>query len=226
MADTVTRLRRKLTTWRATVTAADWLSPNLRMITAVADGGEPLEPGDTIALRVLPGGFGPTGTWRRYTVAGVEASAFKLLVATDANGPGTALVRDLGSGASLTCRGPERAVRGPTAALTIVTGDDTGLGVLVATSSKCAVRPAMTVRHPELLASPPFVTNACAQNCPDLRRVLGSAIDEVGRDAVALVAVGQRAQVNEARQAATRLGLDRRQMLVRSFWDPRRTGLE
>ena len=109
----IDRLRAKVVPRCTVVRSREPLGERLVVLTADQPMPVMLAPGDVIAVRITSKGFGPTGTWRRYTVSSSTAATFEIIAFRTQTGPATPFLDSLTVGASLVVRGPEAPVPPP-----------------------------------------------------------------------------------------------------------------
>lgn len=227
------RLRAKLLPRTATVTSRTDLTASLVELWCTAPAR--FEPGDVLAVRVDGTGPGPTGTWRRYTVAGTDGPRFRLVLERNPAGAAARCIDSIRVGHDLTVRGPAKAVVPPSGdAPLLVVADLTGLATIAALIQSAhpdeRVTAAIVSADPRVDVS---IVAACvpvgSADCTVLRHH-DHVADWTHRraedhgTAVRLLAVGEHDLTVVARHAARAAGVAH--IRTRTYWKPGRRGLE
>lgn len=237
MTTIVERIRAKVVPHLATVTSRADLTESVVEISCTSP--TTFEAGQVLAVRVDGHGPGPTGTWRRFTIAGATGDEFRLVIQRNPGGAAARLIDTLATGDTLTIRGPASAVLpsvgdGP---LLIVT-DLTGLATTAA-----------LIRHMRC-ANPICPVQIAVSNTNDIdpsiiAGVVGTTADDVvvhtdhehigawvrgragdNRNNVRLLGIGEHDLVEVARHAALASSVAPARIRTRTFWKPGRRGLE
>lgn len=232
------RLRAKLVPSRATVTGRAELAESLVELWCAAPA--PFDPGQVLAVRVDGTGPGPTGTWRRYTIAATDGLRFRLIVQRNPDGAAAHLVDTVTAGDTVTIRGPERAVLPPVGdSPLLVVADLTGLATIAALAhqDRGDGRPhriglAVLTSHLDVDSS--IIADAVGVDPEEItmhrdrEHLAGWFRDRsmTGHATPRVLALGEHELTRVARQAALEVGVPAAQVRTRTYWKPGRRGLE
>jgi NADPH-dependent ferric siderophore reductase len=229
------RLRAKLIPTPVTVVRRSDDTPGLVDVWCVA--ARPFQPGHVLALRVDGEGPGPTGTWRRYTIAETDGNNFRLLIQRNPGGAGERLFAAIASADVLSIRGPEPEVMPPTGVgPLLVVADLTGLATVAAVlqHERRDTAPTSVAVHVNSAGIEASAIGGCLGVVAEDVSVHGdhAAVAEwirhrVDADhSIRLLGVGEYSLVAAAKRAAIGAGVASTQIRSRVYWKPGRRGLE
>lgn len=214
-----------------TVVAAEDVGGGFRLVVLGGVGKVGWAVGQKVQLRA--GGF----DFRTYTPLAWTGDEVSLLVALDATGPGTALVRSLAPGAVVSAMGPSRAVdlaKVTTAPLFV--GDETSIALGAAWE---AAGPVPAAGHLYEVGDPAAVAPVCerfgvpgpslvARRDDDahLADLAAEVADQVRAAPDAVVVLTGKAQTIRAVRGALKDAGLAPAVKVKAHWDPRRSGLD
>lgn len=232
------RLRAKLVPYRAHITSRTDLTEALVEISCTSPAT--FEAGQVLALRVDGNGPGPTGTWRRYTIAEATGHEFRLIIQRNPDGAAAPLMNTVTTADTLTIRGPASPVL-PSAGdgLLLIASDLTGLATIAAlTHRTCSDEPTRRVAI--------AVFSRDADIDPSvIARVVGTTAQHVtvharhehieawirshrrdDDDDLRLLCVGEHGLTRTARRAAVASAIAPGRVRTHTYWKPGRRGLE
>jgi NADPH-dependent ferric siderophore reductase len=200
----------------------------------------PLQPGDVVAVRVAGRGPGPTGEWRRYTVAESDGHRFRLLIQHNPGGAAAAFIDSVRPGDAVTIRGPEGAVLPPVGeGPLLVVSDVTGLATLAALTNEASRNGRAEQITVAVFSENRSIDSSVVRSClgdPTGEFAVLRHLDDVARlvsehagtddDNARLLAIGEHGLTAMAKSAARGAGRARTHISTRAYWRPGRRGLE
>jgi NADPH-dependent ferric siderophore reductase len=176
---------------------------------------------DTIAVDI-------GGELRRYSVSRSGADSVEFVAFRTGRGPATVYLDALEAGAPLIGLAPERPVKTPPddAAVVLVVGDDTAVGVARALGMSHAGRTLVGIRGECAVDDVARLVDAPTHVFDAEDRLLEWVGERCAAAEAHLVLVGEQSLNHRVRQHAFACGVDKDRVATRTFWRPDRAGIE